>query len=52
MDLKNSCFYFLVKKKLYDEWHNFHIALKEEEIYRRLKKEEKARLKQLMPLPY
>lgn len=52
MDLKNSCFYFLVKKKLYDEWHNFHIALKEEEIYRRLKKEEKARLKQLMPLPF
>ena len=52
MDLKNSCFYFLVKKKLYDEWQNFHIALKEEEIYRRLKKEEKARLKQLMPLPY
>lgn len=52
MDLKNSCFYFLVKKKLYDEWHNFHIALKEEEIYRRLKKEEKAKLKQLMPLPY
>ena len=52
MDLKNSCFYFLVKKKLYDEWNNFHIALKEEEIYRRLKKEEKVRLKQLMPLPY
>lgn len=51
MDLKNSCFYFLVKKKLYDEWNNFHIALKEEEIYRRLKKEEKVRLKQLMPLP-
>lgn len=52
MDLKNSCFYFLIKKKLYDEWHNFNIAQKEEAIYQRLKKEEKERLKKLMPLPF
>lgn len=52
MDLKNSCFHFLIRKKLYDEWHNFNIAQKEEAIYQRLKKEEKERLKKLMPLPF
>lgn len=52
MDLKNSCFHFLIKKKLYDEWHSFNIAQKEEAIYQRLKKEEKERLKKLMPLPF
>ena len=52
MDLKNSCFYFLIKKKLYEEWHSFNLAMREEAIYRQLKKEEKERLKKLMPLPF
>lgn len=47
MDLKNSCFYFLIKKKLYEEWHNFNIDLEQERIYNKKVREKKAEQKRL-----
>lgn len=45
-DLKNSCFLFLVKKGLYNEWQNFELELKQERIYRQLERQYKAESKQ------
>ena len=41
-DLKNSCFGFLIKKKLYDEWHEYNLSLVQDRIYRQMERDKKA----------
>lgn len=51
-DLKNSCFYFLVTKNLYDEWQDFHLELVQKRIFTKDEKERKKRLAAISPLPF
>lgn len=51
-DLKNSCFYFMVTKNLYDEWQNFHLELVQKRIFSKDEKERKKRLAAISPLPF
>ena len=51
-DLKNSCFYFLITKNLYDEWQNFHLELVQKRIFSKDEKERKKRLAAISPLPF
>lgn len=51
-DLKNSCFFYLIKKGLYEEWQKFDLELKEARIYRQMEKQYKAAEPKQAELPF
>ena len=51
-DLKNSCFFFLVKKGLYDEWNQFNYELRQERIYTEMMKKYKSLEAKQTELPF
>ena len=51
-DLKNSCFFFLVKKGLYNEWHQFDYELRQERAYNEMMKKYKSLEAKQAELPF
>lgn len=51
-DLKNSCFFFLVKKGLYNEWHQFDYELRQERAYNEMMKKYKSLEAKQTELPF
>lgn len=53
-DLKNSCFSFLLRQGLYNDWHNYHVDLIQKRKLTQLEKERKEREKRMknLELPF